>query len=252
MFWDLETLPDQTELLKVYPKLGDYPGLTLKATITSIICFGYKILGDPNVKCISAWDFPDLWNQNVNDDSALVKAAYEILKDADAVITHNGKRFDWKFMQTRLLKYGLPPLAKIHHVDTCAVSKSNLLMFNNRLSTVGKFLTDEDKLENGGWDLWVRVHQRDPEAMQLMVDYCKQDVALLEKVFKRLRPLVTNLPNHNLFTIGKENVCPNCGSTRLHAHGYRTTKVKTYRRYLCIDCKTTSRTDVEDRMPRSI
>lgn len=254
VFWDLETIPDWLEIRKVYPRLSDYPGLTLKASITSIICFGYKILGHDKAHCVNAWDFPERWAANINDDYEVVKAAYEVLKDADAVVTHNGKRFDWKYLQTRLVKHGFPPLAKVDHIDTCMVAKQHLLLFNNRLTTVGKFLVDEDKLENGGWDLWVRVCERDPEAQKLMSEYCIQDVALLEKVFRVMRPFMSNIPNHNLFTAEYTtgHVCPSCGSTRINKYGTRITKTKVYQRYRCVDCHSVSRTDIEDRMPRSI
>jgi hypothetical protein len=252
VFLDIETLPDLIEVLKIYPRLGDYPGQTLKATITSIICFGYALLDDKTVHVQSAWDYPDRWQENVNDDFELCKFIYELLKDADAVVTHNGKRFDWRFIQTRLMKHKLPTLPKINHIDTCELAKRNLYLFNNRLGTLGKFLTDEDKMENGGWDLWVNVHRRQLDAMELMVKYCRQDVALLRKVFQVLRPFATNMPNHNLYAIGAQNICPSCGSTRLHGHGYHVTKTNSYHRYRCQDCGSVSRTNVEDKMPRTV
>jgi hypothetical protein len=46
-----------------------------------------------------------------------------------------------------------------------------------------------------------------------MKDYCKQDVILLEKVFKKLRPEAIGLPNFNLMNPYKEKVCPKCGSS---------------------------------------
>jgi len=44
---------------------------------------------------------------------------YKVLSEADAVVTHNGKRFDWKFLQTRLIKHKLKPMSKTPHIDTC-------------------------------------------------------------------------------------------------------------------------------------
>lgn len=249
ILFDLETLPNLTEALKVWPQLSSYPGQTLKASITTIICAGWKLLGASDVHCISAWDFPS-WVDNVNEDKKLCEGIFEVLKDADCVVTHNGRRFDWKFLQTRLIYHGLPPLPKVHHVDTCAEAKKNLLVFNNRLNVVARFLTAKEKLEHEGWDLWVKVHQRDPKAMQTMSDYCKQDVIVLEDVFRRLRPLVTSLPNYNLFNPLKEKSCPNCGSSRLRSEGKRHTRTQSYRRYICQDCNTWSRTDLKDEVPR--
>lgn len=248
ILFDLESLPNLNEILKIFPQISNYPGLSLKAQINSIICFGYKIFGEQTTHCLSAWDYEG-WLTDVNDDKELVTAAYNILKDADCVITHNGRRFDWKFIQTRIIKHGLPPLPKIMHIDTCQEAKRNLFLFNNRLNNLSHFLGGLSKLENGGWDLWVKVHGRDEASMKLMVDYCKQDVDVLEGVFRKLRPFST-MPNQNLFGVLPVAQCPNCGSTRLEKHGFRTTKTKVFQRYLCNDCGTTSSAPFESKLPR--
>jgi hypothetical protein len=247
--YDLETLPNLPEALKQWTNLSNYPGQTLKASISSIICAGYKVLGEKQVHCINAWDFPS-WKKDVNDDRAVCEALFEILKDADCVVTHNGKRFDWKFFQTRLMYHGIGPLPKIHHVDTCAEAKKNLLVFNNRLNTLSQFFTDQKKMDHEGWELWVKVHARDKKAMSTMEKYCKQDVVALEAVFKKLRPLIKSLPNQNLFNPLKAKCCPNCGSSRLNSRGWMYAATKTYRRYQCQDCAAWSRTDAKDEAPR--
>jgi hypothetical protein len=249
VLFDLETLPNLPEALKAWPNLSNYPGQTLRASITSIICAGWKVLGSEEVHCINAWDFPE-WLTNVNDDKKLCEALYEVLSPADCIVTHNGKRFDWKHLQTRLRFHKLPPLPPIKHVDTCAEAKKHLFVLNNRLQTIARFLTDRQKMDHEGWDLWVKVHQRDPEAMSTMTAYCKQDVTTLEAVFRELRPLLDSLPNFNLFNPMRENVCPSCGSTRLKSNGRRYTRTRTYRRYMCLDCSAWSHTDMKDELPR--
>jgi DNA polymerase elongation subunit (family B) len=239
ILWDIETLPNMREVMKVFPSLSNYPGLTMKATINSIICVGWKEYGSKEIQCINAWDYKSRWAKDMNDDYAVVKAAYDVLLTADVVVTHNGKRFDWKFLQTRLLHHGFTTLPKIIHIDTCSVSKSNLFAFNNKLNTIGGLLTSEQKMENGGWALWDRVSQREAKAMKTMTAYCKQDVRLLEKVFKRLLPLITTLPNANMFD-GTGPVCPTCSSTRLSKKGELVTKTARLQRYLCKDCGSSS------------
>jgi DNA polymerase elongation subunit (family B) len=251
ILFDIESLPDLKEILKVVSGISAYPGLSIKASINSIICFGYKIYGEKETKVINAWDFKG-WKKNVNDDEELVKKIYDILKDADAVVTHNGKRFDWKFIQTRLLKYGMPPLHKIQHVDTCQELKKNLLLFNNRLNTAAKFMTSEEKMENGGWDLWVRTHDRHKKSMKLMSEYCAQDVITLEAIYKKILPFVTVLPNYNMFRTGEKVVCPNCGSTRLQKHGFKTTKTKVLQRFHCKDCGTSCSQQHESKDPKTL
>lgn len=248
--FDLETMPDLTEALKVWPQLSDYPGKTLRATITSIICFGYKYLGEKQTHCINAWDFPE-WKKNKNNDKRLVKAAYDILSKADAIVTQNGKRFDWKYLQTRLLKHGFPPLHHIPHIDTKALASQNLFSFNNRLGYMGEWMVNDKKLDHQGWDLWVDVYNDKNAAKKLMTKYCKQDVALTEKVFNKLRPFATNLPNHNLWSDDKR-VCPTCGNKSLKSYGWRHTKTKSYQRLRCRKCNSFMRLDARNQNPRSI
>jgi predicted RNA-binding Zn-ribbon protein involved in translation (DUF1610 family) len=251
VLFDLETLPIPREVLRNLPRLGDYPGLTLKAQINSILCFGYKEFGTKDKpKCINAWDFKS-WRKDVNSDLELLKTTREILVNADAIVTHNGKRFDWKFFQTRLLLNGLKPLPKIPHLDTCSISKKHLYLLNNKLDTLGERLVKERKLDNGGWDLWMDVMDRKPAAMKLMEEYCIQDVALLEKIFKTLRPFMADMPNYNLWTQGMAKICPSCGSTRIGRHSVRSVKTKLYHRYLCRDCGSWSRSDANDQLLRS-
>lgn len=244
-------MPDFEQVLKIWPSLGDYPGKTLRATITTIICAGYKYLDEKQTHCLNVWDFPRC---KINDDKRLVKALYEVLSKADAIITHNGKRFDWKFLQTRLLYHGLPPLRNIPHIDTKELASRNLFSYNNRLGYLGEWLVDDKKLENGGWDLWVKVFNGDKKARKKMTDYCKQDVNLLEKIYKPLRPFATNIPNYNFWNKDedKPRVCPSCGSTKLKSHGWRYTKTTAYRRLRCQKCHSFSRLDARGHKPRSI
>jgi hypothetical protein len=208
------------------------------------------VFGEKETHCINAWDFKH-WKKNINYDKELIKKAYDILINADCIVTHNGRRFDWKFFQTRLLIHGLNPLPKIPHVDTCAAMKANLMMFNNRLNTAGEFLANDKKMENGGWDLWVKVAKRDPNSMKLMSEYCKQDVKLLEKVFKRIRPFVKNIPNYNIWGDGETKLCPSCGSTRIEKLGFRATQTNLLQRWRCRDCGSTCNTLIKSNIPRS-
>lgn len=256
IIFDLETLPDLPAAMKEWCGLGNWPGRTLKASITSIICAGWKEVGSEETHCINAWDFPN-WQNNKNDDSEVCKAIYEVLADADQVITHNGKKFDWKHLQTRLGKNGINYLPKIPHVDTCRIQARELYLFSNSLKHSTEFHgCSERKMDHGeGWQLWVDVYNDCPIAKQLMTDYCKQDVRALEQLYMKLRPLIepAAIPNMNLFQVGqgKKDCCPLCGSTQLTNKGYRNTQTRTYKRYVCRNCGKYSRTDGADRNPRA-
>lgn len=250
ILFDLEIIPDLPKALKYWTKLSSFPGKTLRASVSSICCIGWKVFGEKKINCINAWDFPE-WKKDVNNDKRVLEAFLKEVRDADCIVTHNGKNFDLKHLQTRLLLHGLELLDKeLKHGDTKAASSGRFYFIDNKLQTLGEELFNERKLDHEGWDLWVAVHGRDPKALKTMETYCKQDVNLLEKVFRKFRPLMKGLPNHNLFSPYKENVCPTCGSSRLIQDGKRRTRTKTYKRLRCNDCGSVSQTDLADELPR--
>jgi hypothetical protein len=68
-----------------------------------------------------------------------------------------------------------------------------------------------------------------------MKKYAKQDVDLLQAVYERLRPWMTNHPNRALLD-GRPDSCPTCGYDDLIRRGYRSTKVAQYVQYQCKGC----------------
>lgn len=231
---DIETLPDLPEALKVWPQLSDFPGRTLKATINSIACFGYRVLGSGESKVLCAWDFPE-WKDDVNDDRRLVRAAARILKTADVIVTQNGDRFDIPFIQTRLAKNGLTRLPDIFSVDTKKEAKRQWSAFSNSLKYLAEQFTDAEKMDNEGWPLWIKTHGRDPLAMETMRIYCGQDLAATEALFNALRPGIKRFPNMNQFSL-EGDLCPNCGSSALRKQGMRTLVERQVQRLQCMSC----------------
>ena len=205
-----------------------------------MLCFGYKVLGEKRTHCLNAWDYPT-WNKSVNDDYHLVKAAYEILIGADVIVTHNGKRFDEKFLNTRLAYHNLPPLPKLVHIDTCMVAQKRLYLAGNRLNDLAKFFRlPIEKMKHDGWDLWVDVWYRKPKAMKIMAAYCKQDVNVLEQCFNKLHANYSDqLPNFNHWRKGREEVCPACGSDEYIKWGYNRKPLIPQPRYKCKTCRAT-------------
>lgn len=245
---DFETLANLKEVMRVLPGLGDWPGKTIKSSHNSIICFGYKWYGEKKTKIINAWDYK-AWGKDVNDDKDLCRDVAEIIKQADCIVTHNGVKFDWKVIQTRLYINNLPLLPKIIHIDTKKLASRFLFLNDNRLNTVARY-SNIQKMENGGWDLWCKVMERDPKAMKLMSAYCKKDVDVLEAVFKRLLPFVSNMPNYNLFRRDAVECCSNCGGFNIIKQGQKVMKTRIVQKLKCTDCG--SWMSVDKKFPKSL
>jgi hypothetical protein len=256
IIWDLEIIPNLKAALQYWPQISSqwHSGQTLKADITSICCFGYKVYGtDEPARILNAWDYPG-WEDNVNDDKKLCKDIHSILSTADAWVYQNGDWFDKRHLLTRLLIHKLPAMPTIPSIDTKKIAKKNFLLLANSLKHQAETFTKERKMDHQEkWQLWVDTHNKVKRAMKLMSKYCKQDVVTNEAIFKEQRPYIKNIPNYNLFDpTQKKTLCPSCGSSRLANWGWRYSKTKQYQRMKCKDCHSYCATPATKTLMRSI
>ena len=194
-----------------------------------IICASWKWEGDSKVHSVSVLDDPRRYKKNPHDDFYVVQALHEVMMEADVIVAHNGDSFDKRYLDTRILVHGLPALPPINSIDTYKVAKSKLLFNSNKLDYIGKILQVGKKMHTTP-GLWLRVLNGDPRAVDEMVTYNKQDVILLEKVFKKLQPYIPNHVNRELF--GGEG-CPRCGSRKVQSRGFHRAITRVYRRWQC-------------------
>lgn len=185
-----------------------------------------------------------LWPSEIAalDDSRIISQLYDLYSQCDAVIMHNGKRFDHQMIQTRGIFYGYGRLPTVKIIDTLVMAKKVLRLPSNKLDSIGAYFGLGRKIENSGIDLWVRVQEGDESAMQEMITYCIGDVELLEAVYYRLQALGTNGFNAGQYFNDNEIRCRSCGShdisiTGRHVH----TGVGKYEELQCNSCGHTQR-----------
>jgi len=257
--FDIETMPIPEEIFRQYTILSNWPGITFSADLSSIICIGWKYLDERKTHCINAWDFPN-WKKNKNDDSRVLKEFLKVVKDADGIITQNGKGFDFPFVQTRLILNDLETMFEGKHADTKKMAKK-LKISSKSLKRMGYLFGDQRKSDSGGWDTWCDIFFNDCEkAKRHMEKYCKQDVKTTESVFYKLRQFAKGrdmLPNMNMFRSKKQmemdtQVCSYCKSENVFKNGCHYTNTQAYQRLKCKDCGGTSRLNVKDYQPRPV
>lgn len=242
LIWDIETSPNIAFLWRSGYKLNVGPHNILKER--AIICICYKWEGSKKVHSLK-WDG--------GDDRQLLVDFLEVAKKADELVAHNGDRFDIKWFNTRCLFHELEPIGDWKTVDTLKIAKKYFSFNSNRLDYLGRFLVGDCKSDDGGFDTWKDIILNDcPVAMKRMVKYCKQDVNLLEQVWKQLEPY--HKPKTHVGTLnGTEKwTCPWTGSenviksktrhtaagTRQHqmqskeTGGYFTISEKSFKEYL--------------------
>lgn len=213
-----------------------------------ILCFAYKWLDDKKTHVVSLPDFKN-YKDNPEDDSALVKELHTLFDEADIIIAHNGDNFDLRKTNARFLYHGLTPPSPYKSIDTLKMARKYFKFNSNRLDDLGKILNLGEKNHTGGFSLWKGCLNGNKTSWKQMADYNKQDVVLLEKVYKALLPWIHNHPNRGLLE-GKRVACPNCSGSNVQRRGFNYTRVGKYQRWQCTDCgawsqeRKTEKTDV--------
>lgn len=186
-----------------------------------------------------------------HDDKGFLGGIHALLDEADAVVTFNGKRHDLPLLNREFLKAGLSPPSPYKHVDLLDTAKRAFKFPSNKLQHLVTELGIGSKLDHEGFDLWTKVILNDEKAWTTMEKYNKQDVRLLEKLYKRMLPWIGNHPNHNLYGDDR-GVCPKCGSKHLQSRGGGTYKTQTgiFKQYQCMSCKSWHR-DRISQIPRT-
>ena len=223
LFFDIETSPN----IGFFGSSGWKVNLPAENIIheRAIICIGYKWEHEKIVHFLK-------WDKNQNDKAMLLKFI-KVMNQADEVVTHNGDRFDITWLRTRCLFHGIPMVPDYVSIDTLKIARGKFKFNSNRLQYIAQFLGLGGK-HHTGFDLWVKiVLGKDPVAMKKMVEYCKNDVVLLEKIWERLNSYVKSKSSIAEYP----SQCPECGSEntvvnqrRVTASGHK--KIS----FRCTDC----------------
>ena len=205
--------------------IWDIESSDLVADFGTIICIGWKWLGEKepvHIQCLS--DFPR-WKQDVTDDKRLVQAFYPRLIEADMMVTYFGTGFDKKMVQSKLLEHGLAPPPNTPHVDLFYTVKSNMVLSRKRLENVSEFLGCPTKKTPIKPKVWKRAQAGYPEAIEYVTKHCHNDVLITEYTYLKLRPYARQHPR-----VGSLQACRHCGELRLTNQGYSLTTTKGKRR----------------------
>lgn len=204
-----------------------------------VICFAWKWLGETKVNVKALPDYSG-YKGGVVDDADLIRDLWSVLDTADIVIAHNGDSFDCKVANARFIANGLNAPSNYLSVDTLKVAKKYFKFNNNTLNELGQYLNEGKKAPTGGFETWTKCMAGDLKAWGVMKKYNAQDIELLERVYLRLRPYISNHPNLNLIAPPKlkrsDCPCQACQSLNTTKRGFSVTKAGRYQRYQCNDC----------------
>lgn len=225
LFIDLELAPNMATVWGIW---NQNIGINQLMETSRVMCYSAKWAGE------KTYIF-DSEHQSSHEE--MIRNLYLLVEEADALCHYNGDKFDLPLINREFLLYGLVPPKPYKSIDLLRIVKRRFRFVSNKLDHVVKELHLGRKIKHEGHELWLKCMDGDEAAWKRMERYNKQDVVLLEKLYKKILPWIDTHPNKALYSLDKM-VCPNCGSSHLIKKGVEHLKTRSYQRYSCKFCGT--------------
>lgn len=206
----------------------------------TVLSWSAKWLNEPASKIM----YQDQRNaKNVRDDKKLLKGIWELLDEADVVITQNGKKFDSKKLNARFIMNDMKPPTSYKHIDTLVLAKKHFAFTSNKLEYMSQHLNSKyKKLSHAdfpGFALWAECLKGNQKAWKAMEKYNKYDVLSLEELYHKLAAWESTI-NFDAYTDDLSHTC-SCGHKQFENKGYAYTSAGKFNRYKCKKCGKESR-----------
>ena len=213
LYFDIETSPNIGFFWTAGFKLNISTESIIKER--AIICICYKWEEDKVTHSLN-WD-------SKQNDKKMLQEFIKVANEADELVGHNGDKFDLAWIRTRCLFHRIEMFPTYTTIDTLKVARSKFKFNSNKLNYIAKYLGIGQKIHTE-YDLWKDiVLNKDKEAMDKMIKYCKMDVILLEKVHKELSLHIPAKTHYGVIFGGDRGSCPECGSDDLVRNNKRVT-----------------------------
>jgi predicted RNA-binding Zn-ribbon protein involved in translation (DUF1610 family) len=200
-------------------------GLTQIVDDGGLLCFAAKWMGEKEIL---------FWSENDGHD-VMVKAAHDLLSEADVLITYNGDKYDIKKLNGEFMLAKMPPPRPYRSIDILKTNKARFDLPSRKLDYLVQRSGVGAKVKHQGFELWTGCMAGDKTAWALMEKYNRGDVIVTEKAYLRLLPWVTNAPHHAMFS-QESHSCPYCGGKKLERAGITHANVTSYQLYECKKC----------------
>lgn len=168
----------------------------------------------------------------------MVQQAWDLLTEADVIVTYNGWRFDIPRLNNEFLINGMGPTAPFKHVDLFKTNKQRFDLPSRKLDYISGRVLGDHKTPHTGFGLWQGCMAGDEKSWRLMEKYNRQDVNLTEQLYLELLPWLVDQPHVGVMSQDEnQRRCPYCGSAKLSlSQKPRYAYVRMYELYNCDAC----------------
>lgn len=269
LIYDIETAPMEVYTHYIGNKVSVPHGAIIKEPY--IICIAYKWMG---VKKVHHLQYDP---RDKGSEKNMLEEFFQVVQKADAVYGQNSNSFDNRWLRAQAMKLEVEtPWPNLEEIDLLVQARRTFRLPSYRLDYMAKTLGhgSKTKMDADDWydicrlDSVLRVNAPDKilekvsrglfnisykeikrkgeKSLSKMVRYNCKDVALTEKVIKRMfRYFKLSLKefrlfNNKLHSLHGDFICPYCTKQTLRKNGTRTLKTGIYQRYLCNSCGRSS------------
>lgn len=131
--------------------------------------------------------------EQVGNDKKVARLTGEELGKYDVWVTYFGKGFDWKFLNTRLLKWGMQPIEPKLHIDMYFSVASKLLTGRKSQAHILDFLGTKQRKMSVSPNVWAEAPHNEAVSIPTLVKRCESDVAGLEAMYQRTKHLIRDV-----------------------------------------------------------
>ena len=229
---DIEVEPAEAWVWQLYDVTV---GLNQIKKTSSVMSWSGKWAGSDEIYFSSTFD---------HGREGMIHAIWEMLDEADEIVTFNGDRFDLRHLNAEFMLEGLGPPSPYKKIDLLKVVRKNAKFMSNRLQFLSEAFGIGSKVDTGGFELWVDCMKGNKKAWKLLREYNEEDVLLTERMYDKLLPWITTGVNRS--SVEGSHVCPVCGGKHLQRRGYSRTTTQLYQRWQC-RCGAWSRSRVSEK-----
>jgi hypothetical protein len=190
------------------------------------ICLAYRWFGEP-IQFIAEWQ--------EGGREGFLRAAKDLLLEADVLVGHNSKGFDFAHLKGDLIMAGLGTVPEPKHFDTLLLARKHANWEANHLDTLTKRLGIPAKTDKYRIDVAMAAVSGDEKAQRRIERYNRGDVRASTGLYLKFRALGDI--NLGLFAEDPSRPsCTACQSTKLQRRGVAVKNALRYPRFQCTRC----------------
>ncbi len=171
------------------------------------------------------------------DDERIFAQLKTAFDDADVIMAYNGVKFDIPRANQKFAKYKMGKPTPYLKIDPIITARHHFKFLHNSMDYVAEQFGLDRKIHTSE-QLWFDCENGDQKALDKMTKYCEGDINVMEDVYHKLAPYMTNHPNFSLY-IKDDGVqrCPICLSENLIPEKkFYTTRLSKFPTIKCNKC----------------